>query len=83
MRPSWLKSKKGFTLVELMVALAAASILSLAALQIYGMYLGAYKQQILRYQEESQALIREMQQVYPYKKSKENFSLQKSAGFLR
>lgn len=61
-------SRKGFTLVELFVALAAASILSASALQLYGHFHHLTLHFIQDYQQESFELMQQMRQVNPYKR---------------
>ena len=61
-------SRKGFTLVELLVALAAASILSASALQLYGHFHHLTQHFIQDYQQESSELMQQMRQVNPYKR---------------
>ncbi len=61
-------SRKGFTLVELLVALAAVSVLSASALQLYGNFHHLTLHFIQDYQQESSELLQQMRQVNPYKR---------------
>lgn len=58
--------KKGFSLLELMVALAAASILSLTALKVYGMYYRTFNYLSKDYQEKSAEILKKMNLTNPY-----------------
>ncbi|MCF0223761.1 MAG: prepilin-type N-terminal cleavage/methylation domain-containing protein [Fibrobacter sp.] len=58
--------KNGFTLIELMVALAASAILSLSVLQFYG-YCHRLSFALLRdYQKERSELLMQMKNAMPY-----------------
>lgn len=61
---------KGYTLIELLVALAAASILSASALQLYSRFHHLTLHFIKDYQRESSELIQQMHRAIPYSKSR-------------
>ena len=63
-------SRKGYTLIELLVALAAASILSASALQLYSRFHHLTLHFIKDYQRESSELIQQMHRAIPYSKSR-------------
>lgn len=56
----------GFTLIELLVAMLAASVLSLAALQVYGAYHRLYLHLFADYQKESATILEELRRMNPY-----------------
>lgn len=56
----------GFSLVELLVAVVAASIVSLMALQVYGGYHKLYLHLYGDYQKESAAILEELRRLNPY-----------------
>jgi prepilin-type N-terminal cleavage/methylation domain-containing protein len=56
----------GFTLIELLVAMLAASVLSLAALQVYGAYHRPYLHLSGEYQKESAAILEGLRRMNPY-----------------
>jgi prepilin-type N-terminal cleavage/methylation domain-containing protein len=56
----------GFTLIELLVAMLAASVLSLAALQVYGAYHRLYLHLSGEYQKESAAILEKLRRMNPY-----------------
>ena len=56
----------GFTLIELLVALVAASVVSLAALQVYGAYHKLYRHLYGDYQKETAAILEELRRINPY-----------------
>ena len=58
--------KRGFTLIELLVASVAASILSLAALQVYANYHKLYLHLYGDYQKETAAILDELRRINPY-----------------
>lgn len=58
-----MQMKSGYTLMELLVALAAASILSALALQLYGTFHHVTLHFIIDYQRESSELIQQMRGV--------------------
>lgn len=58
--------RSGFTLVELLVAVVAASVVSLMALQVYGMYHRLYGRLYGDYRRESAAIIEELRATDPY-----------------
>lgn len=60
-------SKLGFTLMELLVALAAASVLSLSALQLYGLYYASTFRLIQNYHRESSLLLQRVNESFPYR----------------
>lgn len=62
------KVRKGYTLIELLVALAAASILCASALQLYGRFHHLTLHFIKDYQRESSELIQQMHRAIPYSK---------------
>ena len=61
-----LERKRGFTLIELLVATVAASILSLAALQVYASYHKLYLLLYGDYQKETAAILDELRRINPY-----------------
>jgi len=58
--------KGGFTLAELLVAVVAASMVSLAALQLYGAYHSLYLHLYGDYQKETAAILEELRRINPY-----------------
>ena len=56
----------GFTLAELLVAVVAASVVSLAALQLYAGYHKLYLQLYVGYQKETAAILDELRRLNPY-----------------
>ena len=62
-----LMPRDGFTLMELLVAMAAASVLSLSALKLYGQFHGMVLLFVKDYQQESTELLLQMRNVFPYK----------------
>lgn len=58
--------KRGFTLMELMVAVACAAILAASAWSAFGMYIEGRRSLLLSYQRESQTLIQELKNSRPY-----------------
>ncbi len=56
----------GFTLMELLVAVVAASVVSLAALQVYGHYHRVYSNLYGSYQKETAAILEELRRINPY-----------------
>ena len=61
-----MRSVNGFTLIELLVAVVAASIVSLAALQVYGGYHRLYLHLYGEYQKETAAILEELRRLNPY-----------------
>ena len=61
-----LKQGAGFTLIELLVAVVAASMVSLAALQLYGAYHRLYLHLYGDYQKETAAILEELRRLNPY-----------------
>lgn len=61
-----LKQCAGFTLIELLVAVVAASMVSLAALQLYGAYHRLYLHLYGDYQKETAASLEELRRINPY-----------------
>ena len=61
-----LERKRGFTLIELLVATVAASILSLAALQMYASYHKLYLHLYSDYQKETAAILEKLRRINPY-----------------
>ena len=61
-----MRQRLGFTLIELLVAVVAASIVSLAALQVYGGYHRLYLHLYGSYQKESAAILEELRCMNPY-----------------
>ena len=60
------RAVRGFTLIELLVAVVAASIVSLAALQVYGAYHRLYRHLYGDYQKETAAILEELRRINPY-----------------
>ena len=60
------KKVAGFTLIELLVAVVAASVVSLAALQVYGAYHKLYLHLYGDYQKETAAILEELRRINPY-----------------
>lgn len=60
------KARAGFTLMELMVATAAASVLILSALQLYVQFYGISVRLQVDYRRESREQILQMQNSMPY-----------------
>ena len=60
------KKRAGFTLIELLVAVVAASMVSLAALQVYGGYHRLYLHLYGDYQKETAAILEELRRINPY-----------------
>lgn len=60
------KAQAGFTLMELMVATAAASVLILSALQLYVQFYGISVRLQVDYRRESREQILQMQNSMPY-----------------
>ena len=58
--------RAGFTLVELLVASVAASVISLAALQVYSQYHKLYMYLYGDYQKETAAILKELRRINPY-----------------
>lgn len=58
--------KCGFSLAELLVAVVAASVVSLAALQVYSLYHGTFLHLYRSYQEETTELLEELRLLNPY-----------------
>ncbi len=58
--------KQGFTLIELLVAVVAASMVSVAALQLYGVYHRLYLHLYGGYQKETAAALEELRRINPY-----------------
>ena len=58
--------RSGFTLIELLVAAVAASVISLAALQVYSQYHKLYLNLYGYYQKETAAILRELRRINPY-----------------
>ena len=58
--------KGGFTLAELLVAVVAASMISLAALQLYGAYHSLYLHLYGDYQKETAELLDGIRRINPY-----------------
>ncbi|WP_407457519.1 prepilin-type N-terminal cleavage/methylation domain-containing protein [Fibrobacter sp.] len=56
----------GFTLIELLVAVVAASVVSLAALQVYAGYHWLYLHLYGQYQKETAAILEELRRLNPY-----------------
>lgn len=61
-----MRAMRGFTLIELLVAVVSASIISLAALQVYGGYHGLYLHLYGDYQKETAAILEELRRINPY-----------------
>ena len=61
-----MRAVRGFTLIELLVAVVAASIVSLAALQVYGAYHRLYRHLYGDYQKETAAILEELRRINPY-----------------
>lgn len=62
----YFRMKRGFTLIELLVAMVAASVVSLAALQMYVQYHRVFMQLYAGYQRESTELLETIRQMNPY-----------------
>ena len=58
--------KKGFTLIEILVATVAASMVSLAALELYAGYHRLYQHLYKDYQKETAAILEELRRINPY-----------------
>ena len=58
--------KEGFTLIELMVASLAASVISLVALQVYAGYHKLFLHLYNDYQKETAAILKELRRINPY-----------------
>ena len=63
-----MRAVRDFTLIELLVAVVAASIISLAALQVYGGYHRLYLHLYGDYQKESAAILEDLRRMNPYHK---------------
>lgn len=61
-----MRQKLGFTLIELLVAIVAASMVSLAALQVYGAFHKLYLHLYGDYQKETAAILEELRWINPY-----------------
>ena len=61
--PDLPKSKSGFTLVEMLVAMAAASIVVLSAYAFLGQNVRSYHAVLRSYADESAGLIRQVQET--------------------
>ena len=61
-----MRQKLGFTLIELLVAIVAASMVSLAALQVYGAFHKLYLHLYGGYQKETAAILEELRRINPY-----------------
>ena len=61
-----MRQKLGFTLIELLVAIVAASMVSLAALQVYGAFHKLYLHLYGDYQKETAAILEELRRINPY-----------------
>ena len=64
--PKELKQGAGFTLIELLVAVVAASMVSVAALQLYGAYHRLYLHLYGDYQKETAASLEALRRINPY-----------------
>jgi len=58
--------KRGFTLVELMAAVACAAILAASAWTSYGLFMRGRQNLLLSYQRDSRAQIQDLQNAKPY-----------------
>ena len=56
----------GFTLAELLVAVLAASVISIGALGVYSGYYRLYLQLYGGYQKETAAILEELRRINPY-----------------
>ena len=56
----------GFTLAELLVAVVAASVISIGALGVYSGYYRLYLQLYGGYQKETAAILEELRRINPY-----------------
>ena len=61
-----MRQKLGFTLIELLVAIVAASMVSLAALQVYRAFHKLYLHLYGDYQKETAAILEELRRINPY-----------------
>ena len=61
-----MRSVIGFALIELLVAVVAATTLSLVALQVYGGYHRLYLLLYGEYQKETAAILEELRRINPY-----------------
>ena len=61
-----MRAVRGFTLIELLVAIVAASMVSFAALQVYGAFHKLYLHLYGGYQTETAAILEELRRINPY-----------------
>lgn len=64
------ESTKGFTMMELLVAVVLAGFLTASAFAFLGRTQSNFHQFISSYQRESSALLEEIRQVHPYQQKK-------------
>ena len=64
--PAENRMNHGFTLVELLVAVVASSVISIGALGVYSGYYRLYLQLCGGYQKETAAILNELRRINPY-----------------
>ncbi len=64
--PAENRMNRGFTLAELLVAVVAASVISIGALGVYSGYYRLYLQLYGGYQKETAAILEELRRITPY-----------------